>query len=70
MKVYLRQVRLNSSGYTNKGEYFGLGAPLYYYEKEDGSESDHIRARSRSEAEYKIRHILSNEDIQFFHKEK
>jgi hypothetical protein len=31
MKVELRRLRLNQGGYTDKGEYFGTGAPLFEY---------------------------------------
>lgn len=34
MKVELRRLRLNGGGYTNMGEYFGVGAPLYQYRLE------------------------------------
>jgi hypothetical protein len=45
-----RKVRVNNQGYAYGGrQYFGTGAPLYYYELSDGS-SGHLRAFSREDA--------------------
>jgi hypothetical protein len=54
MKFYLYRVKLDHQGYTSWGRYFGVGAPLYYYEPVKGStcHGDHgyLRAHSREEA--------------------
>jgi len=56
MKFYLYRVRLNNGGYTDSGQYFGVGAPLYYFEPVEGSQchsgyhSGYLRAHSREQA--------------------
>lgn len=54
MKFYLYRVKLDYQGYTSWGQYFGVGAPLYYFESIEGStcHGDHgyLRASSLEEA--------------------
>jgi hypothetical protein len=47
---------LDSGGYArSSGKYFGVGAPVYSYENEDGSKSGFIRSYDRTAAKNKIR---------------
>lgn len=50
--IAIRKVRINSGGYTDKGEYFGVGQPVYHVT--DVSDQDdldcHIRAADREDA--------------------
>lgn len=57
MKFTLRRVHLNGGGYTDRGQYFGTGAPLYWYQNDTGDEdvSDYIRAYDRDDAKTIIR---------------
>lgn len=43
---YLRRIVINSGGYDAGGAYWGVGAPLYYWESPSGA-SGYVRARSR-----------------------
>lgn len=60
MKVRLYRVRLNSQGYDNRGRYFGVGLPLYYYFYDyevDGEYKDgdgYFRASSREKAKQMV----------------
>lgn len=59
MKVWLRQVRLNRQGYTDRGVYYGVGQPLYIAQWEDpdsrwGEEVLYFRAANRAEAREKV----------------
>lgn len=56
-KIILRRVRLNSGGYDSGGAYWGLGAPLYYYENEDG-ECGYLRARTRDDAKRQVLELV------------
>jgi len=57
----LQRVRLNSGGYTDRGEYFGTGEPLYYFASDEqlnqfGHEvSGHLRAADRADAKEQLR---------------
>lgn len=53
---YLRRVRLNSGGYDCGGAYWGVGAPLYYYEGASGM-SGYTRGRTRDDAKRSIRQV-------------
>lgn len=55
MKFYLRHVSVNAQGYVQNKYYYGLDAPLWYYESTDGTISEHIRASSRDMAKYHIK---------------
>lgn len=55
-KIHLRRIRINSGGYDAGGAYWGLGAPLWYAEDQDGN-SRFFRARDRAAAKELI---LSN----------
>lgn len=54
----LRREYLDSGGYTKRGEYFGVGAPLYYWafwnRETNDEDSGHIRAYSRADAKEQI----------------
>ena len=60
----LRRERLDSGGYTKRGEYFGVGAPLYYWSfwnrKTNEEDSGHVRAHSRAEAKERILYTLKS----------
>jgi len=56
MKFYLKRIRLNQGGYTDRGRYYGSGMPLFEYEDaETGDISDVIRAYDREDAKLLIR---------------
>lgn len=52
-RFYLRRVYL-SQGYDSRGAYWGMGAPLYYFESSCGEVSGHLRARDRRDAKQKV----------------
>lgn len=70
MRVYLQRVRLTNAGYDRNGCYWGVGAPLYYFETEDGSIGSHVRAHNREHAKDKARELIRRynapEPINFF----
>lgn len=49
-RFYLQRMRLDSGGYDAGGAYWGLGAPLFRYQSEDGENTGHLRARHRAAA--------------------
>lgn len=49
-RFYLRREYLNSGGYDRGGAYFGIGAPLYFAQSEDGELETHLRASCRESA--------------------
>ena len=53
-KIYLRRVPINSGGYDAGGAYWGLGAPLWEAQDQDGN-GRIFRAASRSAAKAAIR---------------
>lgn len=59
-KFALRREKLDQGGYTSRGQYFGVGAPLFRYSGEgleNGTEvyiDDYIRARDHKDAKAKI----------------
>lgn len=63
MKFSLMKIRLNGGWYTNRGEYFGIGSPLYRYRHDKwthGGEvsnkiTDFLRAENREDAKRQIR---------------
>jgi hypothetical protein len=57
VKVWLRQVRINRQGYSDRGDYYGVGQPLYLAQWDDGEEFhyDYIRAANRADAKEKVR---------------
>lgn len=54
----LRREYLDSGGYTKRGRYFGVGAPLYYWafwnEQTNDEDNGYIRAYSRADAKEQI----------------
>lgn len=56
-KFVLQRVRLNQGGYDRYGSYWGVGAPLYYYELDSYKDDifGHIRACNREDAKERIR---------------
>lgn len=52
--LHLQRVRLNSGGYDAGGAYWGLGAPLWFVQDQDGN-SQFLRAGDRAAAKAKIR---------------
>lgn len=68
-RVYLEREYLDRGGYTRRGRYFGVGAPLYLYTGEglvdkNGSVHDYVhdwvRAADRKSAMQKIRERFPN----------
>jgi hypothetical protein len=53
-RMYLRRVRIDSGGYDQGGAYWGLGAPLYECQDQDGN-TRIFRARDRDAAKAAIR---------------
>lgn len=64
--VYLRRVRLDRHGYTigriGGGEYWGVGAPLYFFSTSCPITGDdvegHFRAADRQDAKDRIRNMF------------
>jgi hypothetical protein len=58
MKFTLKRYKINSSGYSSTGYYYGVGLPLYWYcsqEKIDGALKEGvIRARNRKDAKAQV----------------
>lgn len=60
-KFYLEKVRLDSGGYSMKGEpggagrYFGHGAPVYRFTDENSSRVGYVRGFTREEAKAAVR---------------
>ena len=61
--LYLRRIRINSGGYDSGGAYWGLGAPLWYVQDQDGN-SQFFRARDRYAAKLKL--LADWPDARFF----
>ena len=57
--IYLRRVPLNGGGYDTGGAYWGIGAPLFYAEDQDGN-SRFFRARNRDAAKAEIRRLFGD----------
>lgn len=60
LKFSLRRIPINKGGYDHGGAYWGIGAPLYQYESEDGKTSAFLRAAHRNAAKAKIRQSYPN----------
>lgn len=58
MKLHLVKVRLNKGGYDFRGEYWGVGLPLYYYQTPNCEEYGHIRANNREHAKQLVRSLV------------
>ena len=54
LRLALRRVRINRSGYDDGGAYWGLGPPLYWTGDEDGTVSRYLRAPDRAAAKRQI----------------
>jgi hypothetical protein len=52
---YLVRCPLNSGGYDRGGAYWGLGAPLYYYEGPLTDISGYVRGKTRDAAKAEVR---------------
>jgi hypothetical protein len=61
--IHLQRVRINSGGYDAGGAYWGLGAPLWFAQDQDGN-SQFFRASSREAAKAKLRESFP--DLRFF----
>lgn len=48
-KLRLSRIRINQGGYDDRGRYWGVGAPLYFAEDDDGNHRA-LRAVSRAAA--------------------
>lgn len=53
-RFYLRRIRLDNGGYDSGGAYWGVGAPLYGYESQDGEVYGYLRAEDREAAKWKV----------------
>ena len=54
-KWYLRRIRLNNGGYTDRGHYYGIGAPLYQAIRVCDDKVVMIRAGGRKQAAIELR---------------
>lgn len=63
----LVRVPLNSGGYDRGGAYWGLGAPLYYYENHTGDISGYVRAERDGMSEDKSRRGLAKQAVRKIH---
>jgi len=61
-KCHLIRVRLNQGGYDSSGRYWGIDRPLfnYWFDDEDVSREDYIRANNREHAITLITKIYPN----------
>lgn len=63
------RVRLDSRGYNSRGQYFGLGQPLYSFVAQDSRGRyvaiDHIRATNLRHAKDLIRRRLDKYEVRF-----
>lgn len=62
MKLYLHRVRLDNGGYTNEGNYYGVGQPLYEYfcdepDPQLGEIEGELRADNREHAKDKLKRM-------------
>ena len=62
-KIYLRRVYINSGGYDAGGAYWGLGAPLWEAQDQDGN-GRIFRARDRDGAKADI--LADSPDATFY----
>lgn len=53
-RIHLQRVPINSGGYDRGGAYWGIGAPLWFAQDQDGN-SRFFRARDRDAAKAAIR---------------
>ncbi len=65
MKVELNHIQLNRGGYTNHGEYYGTGAPLYEYRLElpDSFTCYHLNGCSQPDVTDKLRCVECNAGV-------
>lgn len=61
----LSRVRLNQGGYTDRGQYFGVEAPLYYAQSEEGYER-YYRAYDRESAKEQVRADYPGVTVTFY----
>jgi len=54
-RFYLHRIRLNQGGYDCLGRYWGTGAPLYMFAREDDAHSGYLRAATREDAKAQVR---------------
>lgn len=68
IRVYLRRIRLNKGGYTDRGVYYGRGAPLYEYEYAGDDYTRNMRAIDRTHAKQRIQDGLKHltTEVKFF----
>ncbi|OSI20090.1 hypothetical protein BST65_35270 [Bradyrhizobium canariense] len=70
-KVSLQRVRLNSGGYTDRGHYYGTGAPLFYFFCEDMPQHSwgrdgFFRASDRAAAKTHVRSLPLMSECRFY----
>lgn len=66
LKLRVVRERLNRGGYTSRGQYFGVGEPLWSYDaflegqpgSDDYERTGHMRAPTKAEARAKIIEFL------------
>lgn len=51
----LKLKRINRQGYDSNGKYYGVGDPLYVAEEKDGDHHTEFRAKTKAEAQTKLR---------------
>lgn len=68
VRFSLQKIRLNQQGYTDSGEYFGIGLPLYFYMGEDDKRiiQGHLRAYSRDSAKLQVMQKFPNLECKFY----
>lgn len=69
IKFILNKEPLNRAGYTVRGEYFGVGQPLYWYNANDKVHPEieingWLRALNREEAREKLKVMLEHRKIE------
>lgn len=55
-RISVTRIRLNAGGYTSRGEYYGVGMPLFHVVSNDDEVNYQMRAADRSEALASVRH--------------
>jgi hypothetical protein len=63
-KVYVRKLRLNQGGYTDRGDYYGIGLPLYECWNNEIYQT--FRADDRSHAIEQLRDCYRGQDIKVY----
>lgn len=65
-KIYIERVRLDRGGYDSRGQYWGVGEPLYRYGDDSGAIDGYVRAHDRKDAKERIRYRSPGMKISFY----